>query len=160
MIEVSLTILGAIIGGGFSLLTTCIIIKNERKSNYFQWLRNQKIETYKGLVNALSKINISITVNNSIESLVFDSVTFKENSRFLYQYTEEHLGELELFLPSETHKKIIELKSLLYKIISSNNSLEFEAQAFKNKNGLPYELICKKFEIMQIIQKDLQVFSK
>lgn len=158
MLEVSLTILGAIIGGGFSLLTTWIIIKNERKSNNSQWLRNQKIQTYRDLSNALSKIDITITVDNSSNILVFDSDTFREKSEFLYQYTDQHSGELELFLPIETHKKLIELKSLLYKIVSSNNSVEFEIDSLKNKKGLAYELVCKKYAIIQMIQKDLQKF--
>ena len=152
-------ILGAIIGGSFSIMTTLILICNERKSDYSQWLRAQKIQIYIELSNALSKVDIAVSFQDSCDRLVLDSDGFKEKSKILYDYTDEHLGELELFLPGETHKEIIKFKSLLYNIVSSNNSLEFEMDSFKNKKGLAYELIRTRSDIIQMLRNDLRNFS-
>ena len=65
MIDFYSALIGGFIGGIFSIISTILVIKNERKVNYYQWLRNQKIDTYKGLSNVLSQINISLTINDN-----------------------------------------------------------------------------------------------
>ena len=152
--------IGAIIGGVFSLVTTLIIVKKEIKLEYEQWLRNQKIQSYIDLSTALSKLDVSIIYNENDEKVVLNSKAYKDNSRTLYIYTEEHAGEFELFLPNEIKTRIIKLKALLYKIVSSDDGFEFDVNSLKNKSGIAYELIEVKQEIIHMLQNDLKTYSK
>lgn len=160
MIDFYSALIGGFIGGIFSIISTFLVIKNERKVNYFQWLRNQKIDTYKGLSNVLSQINISLTINDNTNVATLNSEVFREYSEVLYAYISEHLGEFELFLPKETIKKVVKLKGLLYKVVSSNDSIIFNLEDFQNKKGLAYELVVVKTEIISILQRDLEVYVK
>lgn len=160
MIDFYSALIGGFIGGIFSIISTILVIKNERKVNYYQWLRNQKIDTYKGLSNVLSQINISLTINDNSNVATLNSEVFREYSEVLYAYISERLGEFELFLPKETVKKVVKLKSLLYKIVSANDSIMFNMKDFQNKKGLAYELIVVKTEIISTLQNDLKVYVK
>lgn len=154
MIDIFSVFIGSIIGGLFSLITTYIIVRENRKSEYYGWLREQKIDTYISIANALLKIDISVMVDDSC-SLVLASNMFRTKSKQLYDYTEEHAGELELFLPREINTKIIHLKGMLYRIYSSKDDISFDVKGLKNKQGIAYDLFECKTQIINALQKDL-----
>lgn len=132
LISVLSGLVGAVIGGGFSLLGSLIVIskqnKNDRdiqekrfKEENKKWLRENRLNLFIELVDVIEKYQIPFMVEESnTEFGYIDSKEVENYINLTNEYINKNKGRLFLFLPSEIFSQIVRMRSKMCNIAFSD----------------------------------------
>lgn len=154
---------GAVIGGLFSLLGTCMALKGQykkdkelQKSRFMEedkkWIRENRLELYIELVDILESYQVPfIFEEENIEFGYVDTIEIKNYINSTNEYIEENKGKLFLFLPSEIFSQIVRMKGKMCDVAFSNKSQKIYYSDLKNSEM--FEIIIEAKRISNNLQK-------
>lgn len=159
------TFLGAIIGGGVSILTMAITLKKQHKkdrelqqANFEQedkiWLRENRLNLYIELVEVLESFEIPIAFDETTPKLIGVDVDVVEGYiEDMRDYINNNKGKLFLFLPNQRYQNIMKLRANLYEIFSTPEYQQIDVEDFKGSKI--YDVVIQAKRISLQLRKDL-----
>lgn len=161
---------GAVIGGLFSLLGTCITLKGQykkdkelQKSRFMEedkkWIRENRLELYIELVDILESYQVPfIFEEENIEFGYVDTIEIKNYINSTNEYIEENKGKLFLFLPSEIFSQIVRMRGKMCNVAFSNEPQKIYYNDLKNSEM--FEAIIEAKKISHNIKRLLGIDDK
>lgn len=140
MCDFGSTIIGAVLGGGLSIIATVIanchqariqkeMLKEKQNEENRIWLRNKRELLFKTICGALrnfSKIefNTSVEVYEKNSEVVYlNQDLIKEHIQSLSAVLKNNRDDITLYLPSELRAKLISFDGFVAKILNGNNEM-------------------------------------
>lgn len=170
LISILSGLVGAIIGGLFSLLATWITLKcqykkdNELQKSRFleedkKWLRENRLELFTELVDVLESYQVPFIPEEENAEFGYVNKTEIENYiNLTNEYIDENKGKLFLFLPSEIFSQIVRMRSKMCNVAFSNEPQKIYYSDLKNSEML--KVIVEAKIISQNIKRLLGIDDK
>lgn len=157
-----LEMLGVIIGGIISLLTSFVVtflqnrhnLKLAKQNNSYEidkWERERKVEVYVRLASHLD--DISICVNE--ETCKIDGQSFEEYRKNLADCIDKYRGEIALFVPAEINIDLMKLRAELFKLATDETEQEIDFSDIANSAAMKTVKHAKS--IFTMMQRDLLI---
>lgn len=156
LISILSGLVGAIIGGFFSLLATWITLKcqykkdNELQNSRFmeedkRWLRENRLKLFTELVDVLEAYQVPFILEEGNAEFGYVNKTEIENYiNTTNEYIEENKGKLFLFLPSEIFSQIVRMRGKMCNVAFFNEPQKIYFNDLKNSEMFKTIIEAKK----------------
>lgn len=159
LISILSGLVGAVIGGVFSLLGSCITMSKESKKDKEiqeqqfkeddkKWLRENRLDLFVELVDVLEGYQIPVMFEENNTEYGYVDVKEVENYiNLTNEYIDKNKGKLFLFLPSEIFSQIVRIRSKMCDIAFSDKSQKLYYKDFKDSDLFKIIVDAKKISM-------------
>lgn len=162
------SLIGAVIGGGFSILASLISFRHQRRlqlemedkrtqQDQYAWLREKKYNLYTELSKVLEAVGINIEQPDNPDEWLVDVDEQMRNLEALTSFVDTYRGEIAVLFPLQISNAILKLRSHIYKLTTCKELQRITTTDLINSPV--FQLVIEAKRIGMMLREDLYFYE-